>query len=274
MPAVITSLTNPTVKSLLRLHDRATRDGTRTFLIEGRTEVERAIAADLSFESLYLCEKLFGKAPSEILAGPLPRTHLAEAPFRRVSRRQHPDGVLAVARQFPTGLDRIRLSNPPLVLVVEGIEKPGNLGGILRTALAAGVDGLIVADPGTDVFNPNVIRASLGAVFLLPIAVTNAETARDWLLGHSLAILVAAPQAAKPVWEADLRTGLALVVGAEHAGLSQVWTGIGLPVAIPMSVAHRPGVDSLNASVAAGVLLFEAVRQRVTRPSENTEWGR
>jgi len=260
--AVITATTNPTVKALLRLHERASRDGTRTFLIEGRTEVERAIAADLGFESLYLCEELFGEPPAGILAGPLARTYLAEAPFRRISRRQHPDGVLAVVREFATGLERLRLSKASLVLVVEGIEKPGNLGGMIRTAIAAGVDGLIVADPATDIFNPNVIRASLGAVFLLPIAVTTAQAARDHLTNHGIKILVAVPGAAPPVWEADLRGGVALVVGAEHAGLSPLWTRVGRAVTIPMSTTHRGGADSLNASVAAAVLLFEAVRQR------------
>ncbi len=189
---------------------------------------------------------------------------MAEAPFRKASYRDRPEGLLAVARQFPTGLDRLDLGPAPLLLVVEGIEKPGNLGTMMRTAEAAGAAALIVCDPTTDPFNPNVVRASLGTLFSLPLAVADTPDAIAWLHGRGIRTVATTPAATKPHWEADLAGAVAVVVGSEQYGLSAAWLqGATEQVLIPM-----PGtVDSLNAAMAAGIVLFEAVRQRTSFPS-------
>jgi TrmH family RNA methyltransferase len=182
---------------------------------------------------------------------------LGDAAFRKIAYRRHPDGVLAVVTTRSTTLDALDLPDRPLVLVVEGIEKPGNLGAMLRTADGAGVDAVIVADPATDAYNPNVVRASQGAVFTVPLAVATADTGAAWLAGRGIRVVAASPDATTPPWQVDLTGPLAAVVGSEHAGLSSVWNGAD-GVGIPM----RGTADSLNAATAAAVLLYEAVRQR------------
>jgi TrmH family RNA methyltransferase len=185
----------------------------------------------------------------------------AAEPFRKAAYRSHPDGLLAVARSFPTGLDRIPRRGrrgPPLLLVVEAIEKPGNLGTMLRTADGAGADAVIVADPATDVFNPNVVRSSQGALFLIPVAVGSTAAVRAALGERGVTAFAASPAAAHDVWDADLTGPTAIVVGSEHAGLSPAWDGGTVGVRLPMAGAS----DSLNAAAAAAVLLYEAVRQR------------
>jgi TrmH family RNA methyltransferase len=167
--------------------------------------------------------------------------------------------LLAVARRFDTGLSRLRPGSDPLLLVAESIEKPGNLGTMLRTAEAAGADAVVAADPTTDPFNPNVVRASLGTLFRVPLAVAGSEETLAWLRDHGIRSYAATPEGAVPLWEADLTGAVALVVGSEQYGLSEAW----MDAADGRVVIPMPGsVDSLNAAMAAGILLFEAVRQR------------
>lgn len=190
-------------------------------------------------------------------AGNVPVLRLGEAAFRKIAYRRHPDGVLAVAVARATVLDSLDLPDDPLVLVVEGIEKPGNLGAMLRTADGAGVDAVVVADPATDPYNPNVVRASQGALFTVPLAVAGADATARWLKAQSLRVVSASPGAGTPPWQIDLVGGVAVVIGSEHAGLSPTW-GDAATVGIPM----RGAADSLNAATAAAVLLYEAMRQR------------
>jgi RNA methyltransferase, TrmH family len=164
-----------------------------------------------------------------------------------------------VAMRFSTGLDRIPLTGAPLLLVAESIEKPGNLGTMLRTAEAAGAAGVIVADPTTDPFNPNVVRASLGTLFTVPLAVADSAAVVAHLRRHGVRILAATPAGAVAHHAADLTGAVAIVIGSEQYGLTDTW----LDAADQRVVIPMPGsVDSLNAAMAAGVLLFEAVRQR------------
>lgn len=261
---VITSLKNPHVKQLVRLRDRRHRDRTGTFLIEGFREVDRALAASVDIEHLFFSPELFlgSNEPALIERARLQGAEVVEmaaAPFQKVSYRDRPEGLLAVAKQFPTTLETVTTQRTNLVLVVEAIEKPGNLGTMLRTADATGVDLVLVCDPTTDIFNPNVVRASTGVMFEIPIAVAGSADTVAWLRDRSVKIVATTPDTSLLHWDADLRCPVAVVIGTEQYGLTDSWLqAADLKVRIPMSGR----ADSLNAAMAAGVMLYEAARQQ------------
>lgn len=265
----ITSPANPAVKRLVKLRSRRRRDQEGVFIIEGYRELAKAAAADLAVDELYLCEELFLGANEPALAARIEASgarlrRLAPAPFRKAAYRDRPEGLLAVAPQFDTSLSRLELPADPLLLVAEAIEKPGNLGNMLRTADAAGAAAVLAADPGADPFNPNAVRASLGSLFTVPLAVCTSAEALAWLESRGVRPVAASPAAATPLWEIDLTGPAAVAVGSEQYGLSEPWLDGRCPAArIPMAGA----ADSLNAASAAAVLLFEAVRQRSGAPS-------
>ncbi len=188
---------------------------------------------------------------------------LGEAPFRKASYRERPGGLLATAPQFPARLDALKPGSNPLFLTVEGIEKPGNLGTMLRTADAAGADGVIVCDPTTDVFNPNVVRASLGALFAVDVAVTTTEEAIDWLAARHIQSVAATPSGTIEYYEADYRAPCAVCIGSEQLGLSDAFLEAATAT---VRIGMQGSMDSLNAAIAGAVVLFEAVRQRSTVP--------
>jgi TrmH family RNA methyltransferase len=252
---VITSTSNPVVKQLIRLRKRRHRDVEHLFVIDGRRPVEIAVRSGAPILRQIICRELGG----EPIVGDIPVTEMTSAPFQKASIRQKPDGVMALARHIDTSLSSIEVGDDPLILMVESLEKPGNLGAMLRTADAVGVDAAIVADPTTDVHNPNVVRASQGSVFTVPLAVATTESAIAWLEARSIALVVASPDAATALWEQSLAGPVAVAVGAEATGITQsLRRAAHALVSIPM-VGQ---VDSLNASVAAAVMLFEALRQR------------
>ncbi len=260
---VITSLQNRRVKALVRLRSRRERERENAFLVEGYPELRRALGWQSHWLAIYCCPSLYaGGIEEKLLAqveGEVAKIEVSAPVFRKVSYRDSPEGLLAVLRRPRLRLSDLRLGPSPLVLVVESVEKPGNLGAMLRTAEAAGADAVVVADSTTDVFNPNVVRASLGSLFTLPVAVTTGPKARRWLRDHRITVIATGPEAKRPCWEADLRGAAALVIGAEQHGLSDLWlSGADHRLRIPMSGT----VDSLNAAAAAAVILFEARRQR------------
>ena len=258
----ITSTANPRIKALVRLRNRRERDATGTFLVDGAREVGRALDASTAIEVLYACRPMLGAPAEQVVrrarAGGVPILDVAQEPFRRVAYGERDDGVLAVARCFPTGLGAVDLEPDPVVLVVESIEKPGNLGTMLRTAEAAAAAAVLVADPVVDLFNPNVVRASMGALFTVPVAAAPADAVRAWLSEQGVPWWASSQHGAVELWSADLTGPVALVVGSESDGLSPEW------LADPSRVVTVPaaGVGSLNAATAAAVLLFEAIRQR------------
>ena len=260
----ISSSTNPRVKALVRLRSRRERDSTGRFLIEGFRELSRAVEAGRPIDEIYFARGFFSgvEQPSLLQRAEAEGTRLFEltdAPFRKASYRDRPDGLLAVAPQFATGLERLALGTNPLLLAVEGIEKPGNLGTMLRTADAVGADAVVACDPTTDLFNPNVVRASLGALFTVPVAVASTKEAISWLSSAEVDSFAATPGADLVYYDADYSGSCALVVGSEQLGLSDDWlTQSTARVRIPM----RGRIDSLNSATAAGILLFEAARQR------------
>ncbi len=262
----IASPSNPRVKALLRLRRRRERDATGRFLIDGVREVGRALAAGVEIDGLYLGPGAGDDADAAALrdaaaARGASITTMATEPFRRVAYGDRERGAVAVARQFPTELAGVDLPPVPLLLVVEAVEKPGNLGTMLRTAAAAGVDAVVVCDPATDVFNPNVIRASLGAVFDVPLAVTGSAAARAWLAARAVPWWASSAAGTAALWAADLTGPAAVVVGSEDSGLGPEWLTDGERV-LRIPTADRQ--ESLNAAVAAALLLYEARRQRGT----------
>jgi TrmH family RNA methyltransferase len=264
MRQAITSPHNQRIKDLVRLRRRRERDGSGLFVIEGYRELTRAREAGVELTDLYVCPPLYlgSNEPGlieAIAAGGTPVTELGEVAFRKVSYRDRPEGLLGVARQSPTRIDRLTPNATPLILVVESIEKPGNLGTMLRTADAAGAAAVVVCDPATDPYNPNVVRASLGTLFTVPLAIATTSETIEWLRQTGIRSVATIPGAELAIWDADLTGAVALVVGSEQYGLSPTWrTEADVEVGLPM--AGR--ADSLNAAMAAGIALFEAVRQR------------
>ena len=257
MSAHIESSANQRIIATARLKQRKRRDDEGAFLIEGTREVERATNAGTPLAEVFLCSEYAthetDSLATELGVSGVVVTTTSTRAFDRLSNRRNPDGIIAVARTWTPNLSDL---DRDLVLIAESIEKPGNLGAILRTVDAAGA-ALLIADPNVDPFNPNVVRASQGALFSAEFASASAGDARAWAHNRG-SVFVAVPEATISLWDADLTGVTAIVIGSEHAGVSAAWDGAGTPVGIPMAGA----ADSLNASVSAAIVLFEAVRQR------------
>lgn len=259
----IESPKNDRVKELVRLRSRRHRDRRGVFPIEGAREVERALDAGVRPIEAYLGPALFhdeARAVAARLAAlGVPRFELAEAAFRKASYRDAPDGVLVVAEAWSPDLGPLELGRDALVLVIDGLEKPGNVGALLRTADAAGATAVFVTGAGTDVFNPNVIRASMGSVFARPVIPADPADLRAFLDARGVRVVATSPAASRSFWEVDLTGATAIVVGSEHQGLEADWLGhADLRVRIPMEGL----ADSLNVATAGALLLYEALRQR------------
>ena len=266
MGEVVTSLQNARVKHVVRLRQRRAREREGRFVVEGWRELKRAADAGAEVETLFHCDALHRGEPERDLVRRLGGEGVelqatSGEVFRKMSYRQGPDGLLGVVAAWQPVLAHLPIPADGLWLVAEGIEKPGNLGAMLRSADATGA-GVIVADPTTDVFNPNVIRASIGTLFTVPLAVATSDEVCAWLEEHGIQPITATPEATTPYTEAELTGAVALVVGSEHAGLAPMWRETqAKSVTIPMS-GHA---DSVNAAMAATILLFEARRQRDLR---------
>lgn len=262
MDSLITSLQNPKVKEVVKLRDRRPREESGLFLIEGYRELKRALDAGRNIETLFYCPELFLGSNEESLRNQCKAAlHLRcnREVFGKISYRDRPDGLLAIAPQQHLKLSDLKLKKTPFLLVAESIEKPGNLGTILRSCDAAGVDAVIVCDPTTDIHNPNVVRSSVGTLFTLPVIEATSTETIAYLKQHNIASLAATPHAKKPFTQVDLKIPLAIVVGTEQYGLTETWMRhADIQVRIPMfGVA-----DSLNVASATTILLYEVVRQR------------
>lgn len=263
----LTSLQNPKIKQVLHLRERHERDQTGQFLIEGYRELLRAVDAGWKIETLFTCQELFlGSNEPALIQRLLSRGTIhftcAEKAFRKMSYRDRPDGLLAIAPQKHLKLNDLKQQQKqkmPFYVVAEAIEKPGNLGTILRSSDAVGVSGLIVCDRCTDIYNPNVVRASVGTLFTVPTVEAKGEETLEWLKSQGILILAATPQATQEFTQVNLAQPVALAVGTEQLGLSERWMQqADLQVRIPMN-----GVaDSLNVAMATTLLLYEVLRQR------------
>ena len=263
-PLVITSRQNPRVKDAVRLRTGRERQRSGRFLIDGQREIERALAAGIRPIEAFFCETRDDAQLAETTialrdagAELLPVT--ADVFEKLCFGERDATGIVVVAATPSRRLSDVRLTAEPLVAVVEGVEKPGNLGAVLRSADAAGLDAVIVADGRTDLFNPNTIRASLGTVFRPNVVAASTAETIAWLESHGLKIVAAKPDAETLYTEVDLRGPTALVLGSEAHGLSAAWTGErSVPIRLPMHGL----ADSLNVSTTAAVLFYEALRQR------------
>lgn len=264
----ISSLQNTRVKQAVKLRDKRERDQTQTFLIEGYRELSRAVKGAVPIESLFYSPSHFlgtneYQLIEEIGHGGVEVLEVSKAVFEKISYRDRPDGLLAIAAQTHltlTDLDyKIAKDHPPFFLIAESIEKPGNLGSILRSSDAAGVDALFVCDRCTDIFNPNVVRASVGTLFTVPVLEVGSKETIEWLKNHKVQIVATSPEAPKTFTKTDLSGPVAIAVGTEQLGLSEKWMeAADLTVSIPMN-----GIaDSLNVAAATTLLLYEVLRQR------------
>lgn len=259
----IESAQNATYKALKRRVDNREHDAV---IVEGWRELTRALDAGRTLTAIYICEDFWTEAirasaqnlfdmcrhksvPVYALTAPL---------FQKISYREHPDGILGLVAPWRTQLEDLKFKRAPFVCIAEGIEKPGNLGALLRTVDGCGADALILCDSRVDLFNPNVVRASQGAIFSLPIVNTNNADAYAYLERHNIVLIAATPSAQKFYWEVDYAQPTAIVLGSEHDGITSFWLERCLGVKIPMLGLS----DSLNVNVAGAIILYEAVRQR------------
>lgn len=253
----IESVQNPKVKEAVKLFDRRDRDKSQLYLIEGYREVLRAHGGKAALLHAFFCPELFLGENEEALLQKLhvPLYQTSEKVFCKLSYRDRPDGILAVARQIHC----TQIPEGTFYVVAESIEKPGNLGTILRSSDAAGADAFILCDKTTDLFNPNVVRASVGTLFTQPVIETTSQDALSYFKKNNVQIVAATPSATQEYTQVDLTGPVAICVGTEQIGLSSLWMDqADLRVKIPMlGVA-----DSLNVATATTLLLYEVVRQR------------
>ncbi len=249
----ITSPQNERIKRLRGLRDRRHRDEEGVFVVEGARLLSRAVEAGHQPLEVYTDGTV--ENPTEVEALLVEPSILDLASYRKTSQ-----GVIAIFPQWSYPIDQLQLSDPALLVAAESLEKPGNLGALMRTAAAIGADGLVTIGGTCDPFNPNAIRSSTGALFALPVVQSSAGAFSTWLEERAVTLVALTPDARNTIWEADLTDSCALMIGAEDIGLSQEARQIAdETVAVPM---HRETVDSLNTSVALAVAGYEAFRQR------------
>lgn len=263
-PRALTSLTNPRVKAAVRLRDRRERDETGLTIIDGARELLRALDAGVTIEEAFVCAQLIRSdearaAVERLAAAGTDLVEVSEPVLTKLAFGDRSEGVVAIVRMPGTALADVTLPENPLVVVVEAVEKPGNLGAILRTADGAGADAVVAADPRTDLFNPNAIRASLGTIFSRPVAAAASAEVLDWLTDRGIRPIAARVDAPTAYTEANLTGSAAIVLGSEAGGLTARWDD---PRVTPVRIPMLGAADSLNVSVAAAVLLYEALRQR------------
>ena len=293
----VTSASNPKIKNLLLLQEKSkARKEQGLFVVEGRRELEHCLSAGFTVRTLFVCPEIAdglteegvvsqisghprpdkregpageasgrGRSEAEAICDTIPSAvkplviEIPEQLYRKVAYRESTEGIMAEVEYKSLKLEDLKLPENPLIMVLESVEKPGNLGAVLRSADAAGVDAVIFCDPLTDLYNPNLIRASIGAIFTVPTVAASSEETIAFLKARDIQILTAQLQDSSLYYDIDMRRGTALVMGTEATGLTDVWRKAALAhIRIPM----LGRLDSLNVSVSAAILLFEAVRQR------------
>lgn len=262
MTEIITSAQNRKIKTLLALQEKSrTRRENGLFVVEGRREIGHCIRAGFRIRTLFVCMDILGKHDMDCILGDMqpPVIEVPAVLYDKIAYRGGTEGIIAEVEWKETVLDDIILPDNPLVMVLESVEKPGNLGAVLRSADAAGADAVIICDPLTDIYNPNLIRASIGAVFTRQVVAASSEDALRWLRKNNIRILTAQLQDSEWYYDEDMRGGTAIVMGTEATGLTDFWRDAAdSHIRIPM----LGELDSLNVSVSAAILLYEAVRQR------------
>ncbi len=263
---LISSTQNKEIKDLIALQNKAKERKIRhSFCVEGKREIKLAHKGGYTLTKLFWCKDLFSESTFSLWNEYLPNTceiiEVTTNVYARISYRSSTEGLLGIFKQNDLSINTLAVVNDtPLFLVAEGIEKPGNIGAILRTADAAGVTAVLLASPKTDLYNPNVIRSSVGGVFTVPIGTGTNTEVLDFLKTHNSIIYAAYLEGSVPHHDVNFKSSSAIVVGTESKGLSSFWTkNCSQNIKIPMLGV----VDSMNVSVATGILLFEAIRQRL-----------
>lgn len=258
----ITSPQNPRLKQLLKLHSSRGRKQQNRIVIFGWRELKRAIECGVDIEEVFVCPELCGELVDKVVAANTPHAFamfsLPREVFSKVQYGDRSDGVIGIAKRPNPGFD-VEVNDDSFFLVLQGLEKPGNLGAVLRTADGAGVSGVIVVDAVTDVFHPNSIRASMGTVFSTPVTIYNSSQAIDWLQKSDVKVFVTLPASDSNFFEADLSGRIAIVLGSESDGLTKEWRR---PEFASVQLPMLGIADSLNVSVATGIVAYEACRQR------------
>ncbi len=265
----ITSAQNAKIKELLALQEKSKeRRKKGLFVVEGRREIIHCVEAGYEPHTFFICRDIITEKEFDSILGAVEENfcgkmcQIIEIPqhlYDKVAYRGGTEGVIAEMHCKEMSLDSLKLKKNPLVVVLESVEKPGNLGAVLRSADASGVDAVIVCDPLTDMYNPNLIRSSIGAIFTVPVATATSEEAIAWLKSNGIKIYTAQLQDSEWYYDTDMKGGTAIVMGTEATGLTNVWRkAADAHIKIPM----LGRLDSLNVSVSAAILMFEAVRQR------------
>lgn len=260
----ITSIHNPRIKKVASLREKKERDSQKLMIIDGYRAINLALNSGVSIKELFYCAEFFKSGNEKNLIGRVKEKgarifHLPEKVFRKIAYGDTPEGILAVSPQVKKELVDLPIGKSTLYLILEAVEKPGNLGAILRTADATRVDGVIVCDNQTDIYNPNCLRSSLGAFFTLPVVQTSSQKTIQWLKEHRVKIIATTPRAKVAFTKIDYRNSCSIVLGSEDKGISPAWLeAADFKIKIPM----RGQVDSLNVSVAAAIILYEALRQK------------
>ena len=269
-PPTLASPSNPRIKAAAALRERRERDATGLTLVDGARELRRALDSGVEVVEAFLCEPLLAgedarAALDALRARGVALTSTSEAAFAKLAFGDRAEGLVAVVRAPSLALDDLRLTAEPLIVVIEGVEKPGNIGAVLRSADGAGVDAVVAASPRTDLANPNVIRASAGTIFAVPMAAAPTDEVLAWLRGRGVRVMAARVDAGRAYTDTDLTGSIAIVVGSEAEGLSDAWLA---PDVEPIHLPMLGIADSLNVSVSAAVLVYEARRQRGGRTVE------
>ena len=260
----ITSIQNPRIKVVVQLQKKHERHRSGLMLIEGVRELSLAIIGNIAIKEIYICPDVIDSQEEKQLLHELQMMKIqlsvvSRKVFSKIAYRESSGGFVAVAERQKHSLDDLNPCENPLYLVVDAVEKPGNLGALLRSADAAGVDGIIVSEMKTDLSNPNVIRASIGTIFTVPSVIASPQETAKWLKSNKISVITATPHGDVTYTEADMTSPCAIVVGSEDLGISATWLEAShVNVRIPM----LGKADSLNVSAAATILLYEALRQR------------
>lgn len=260
----VTSAQNPKIKTLLSLQEKARlRKEMGLFVVEGRRELEHCVRAGFEVDTVFYCPEIFGLAlPSDgtqLLEKARQIVNVPAELYNKIAYRGGTEGIIAEVKAKVRTLDSLELPENPLIVILESVEKPGNLGAVLRSADAAGADAVLICDPLTDLFNPNLIRASIGAVFTVQTVCCTSAEAISWLKANGIKLYTAQLQDSSWYYDTDMKGATAIAIGTEATGLTDAWReAADAHIKIPM----LGELDSLNASVSAAILLFEAVRQR------------
>lgn len=258
----IISLQNPRIKNIVKLSKAKERKSQNIFVLEGARELTLALSSDYELDSVFICWDIFSKSDYPQVLDNIPnhlKHEVSSSVFEKIAYREGSDGLISLMKPKSHNLSDLNVKETPFIIVLESVEKPGNLGAILRTADASKVDAVIICDPLTDIYNPNAIRSSVGCIFTVPTAVCTSEQALSWLHENKIKSFAAELTASNWYHETDYRQPSAIVMGTEADGLTSFWLdNADKRIKIPM----RGKIDSLNVSVSTAIITFEAMRQR------------